>query len=131
MLKYLVREGVRVFAIGAAALVFSATHAFAVPTEMVMDTAVPGDGSVYVYHGPGGENSDYGLRFDLSSDANWGNFQFALNGVNPKYNITSAIFHIWLTPDADGFNTDRHRFFTTAGYVGDKADPKLTPTFSY
>ncbi len=129
MMKNLVKRSVSALALGAAALILSAGQAFAVPTQMVMDTVDVQEGSVYTYPTPGesGPNTDYALRFDLGSHANWGNFNSALSGVSPSYHITSAIFHIEVTPVHNGFKTDRHRLFSTDGLVGANTDPKLTP----
>jgi len=96
-MKNLMKRSVSAFALGAAALILSAGQAFAVPTEMVMaDTDVLGQGEIYTYPTPGGSapNTDYALRFDLGSGANWGNFYSALSGVSPSYQITSAILEL-------------------------------------
>ena len=118
MMKGSIKRGLAGLGIGAATLIFSATQALAGTT--VMDIA-----EVYTYPVPGGSggNTDYGLKFDFSSD--WGNFLTALNTDG----LSSAFLSVDITPANSGIKSDRFRLFETPGYVGDNSDSKLIPLF--
>ncbi len=115
MKKSLVKRGLASLGIGAAALVFSATQALAVST--IMDTA-----EVYTYPpGGSGGNTDYGLKFDFSSD--WGDFLTALTNDG----LSSAFLSVVITPTNSGIKSDRFRVFETPGYVDDNSNDRLFP----
>ena len=114
MMKGSIKRGLASLGIGTAALVFSATQAFAVST--VMDTA-----AVTVYQGTGLHDIHYQLKFDFSDD--WGSFLTALTTDG----LSSAFLSVDLTPNP-GMNNDRFRIFETAGDVLSNDDDKLIPT---
>ena len=114
-MKNVLKEGLVGIGISAAALVFTATQAFAVPT--VMDAA-----SKITFDGPeDGVDVHYDLTFDLSSDANWASFDSILS----TNIVTSVFLHIDLTPKDPGFTSDRMRVMWGAGPVVAKTDPRL------
>ena len=113
----LLQSGLRFLAVGAAVLTLSATQAFAVST--VADSTTP-----YVYDGTGGEvDTHYAGTFNLSNDANWGDFSSLLTIGG----LSSFVLHLELTPLEYGFNTDRIRIFLQTTPITASTNPKLVP----
>lgn len=116
MMKNSTKQGLVSLGIGAAALVFSATQAFAV--SIISDFA-----DVAYFKGQGVSNTDWSLGFDFNSNPNWGSFTTALTTDG----LSSAVLSVSLTPSNSGITSDRFRFFTGNTPPTDNDNPKLMP----
>ena len=111
-----IKQGFLAVGLGAAVLFFSSSPALAVPT--VTDTA-----ELLIVDGDGYNDSHYDLKFDFTSDANWGSFDSLLTSNL----VTSAMLHIDFIPQNNGFDTDRMRVMISPDNALDKSEDRLTP----
>ena len=93
-----------------------------------MTVTVSDDADIYAINGTlGTTDTHMGMEFNLSGDANWGDF--LINA--PTNRLSSVMLHVELTP-LYGFHTDRFRVYTQSTQIpfglGNEFAHRLNPT---